>query len=177
MDLDTVRLFRPITKWNAVVHDARRIPELTRTAFRKALSGRNGPVHLDIPQDVLSMECEFADDEFLVKPANYRPMSTSRAAPEDLRAAAQMLREAQRPLIVAGGGGCRKWCRRQPAPSRPGASRASCADPNGLGSYSDRQRKFYWTRRDYRRGGDPRRLFAGRSRCRDRLPFFLLDVG
>jgi len=104
MDLDTVRLFRPITKWNAVVHDARRIPELTRTAFRKALSGRNGPVHLDIPQDVLSMECEFADDEFLVKPANYRPMSTSRAAPEDLRAAAQMLREAQRPLIVAGGG-------------------------------------------------------------------------
>ena len=43
MDLDTLALLRPVTKWNAVVHDPRRIPELARRAFREALSGRPGP--------------------------------------------------------------------------------------------------------------------------------------
>jgi thiamine pyrophosphate-dependent acetolactate synthase large subunit-like protein len=38
MDLDTVAVTKPITKWNAVVHDARRMPELVRRAFREALS-------------------------------------------------------------------------------------------------------------------------------------------
>ena len=35
MDLDTLALLRPITKWNAVVHDPRRMPELARRAFRE----------------------------------------------------------------------------------------------------------------------------------------------
>ena len=50
------------------VHDARRMPELARRAFREALRGRPGPVHLDIPQDVLAPSCEFADDEFDLPP-------------------------------------------------------------------------------------------------------------
>jgi acetolactate synthase-1/2/3 large subunit len=53
MDLDTRAVLAPLTKWNTVVHDPRRIPELARRAFREALGGRPGPVHLDIPQDVL----------------------------------------------------------------------------------------------------------------------------
>ena len=53
MDLDSRALFAPVTKWNAVVTDPARIPELMRTAFREALTGRPGPVHLDIPHDVL----------------------------------------------------------------------------------------------------------------------------
>src|SRR3954462_806028 len=60
MDLDTSAVLAPLTKWNAVVNDPRRIPELVRRAFREALGGRPGPVHLDIPQDVLSAACEFA---------------------------------------------------------------------------------------------------------------------
>ena len=66
------RVLRPLTKWNAVVHDPRRMPELARRAFREALSGRPGPVHLDVPQDVLAAECSFADDEFDLPPARYR---------------------------------------------------------------------------------------------------------
>src|SRR5262245_44361086 len=54
MDMDTHAVFAPLTKWSAVVTDGRRIPELLRSAFRAALSGRPGPVHLDIAQDVLS---------------------------------------------------------------------------------------------------------------------------
>ena len=64
-----VRCSHPITKWNATVHDPRRMPDLARRAFREALSGRPGPVHLDIPQDVLAQACDFADDEFDLAPA------------------------------------------------------------------------------------------------------------
>ena len=104
MDLDTRAVLAPITKWNAVVHDGRRIPELARRAFREALSGRPGPVHLDIPQDVLSGVCEFADDEFDLLPARYRPTLGPRPAASLVHDAATLLRSAKRPLLVAGGG-------------------------------------------------------------------------
>lgn len=104
MDLDAVHLFKPITKWNAVVHDPRRIPDLVRRAFREALGGRPGPVHLDIPQDVLSAPCEFADDEFDLAPAHYRSIAGPRPAAHLVQDAAGMLKRARRPLIVAGGG-------------------------------------------------------------------------
>jgi thiamine pyrophosphate-dependent acetolactate synthase large subunit-like protein len=104
MDMDTRAVLAPLTKWNAVVHDARRIPELVRRAFREALGGRPGPVHLDVPQDVLSQVCEFADDEFDLAPARYRAMLGPRPAAECVTQAAALLRAAKRPLIVAGGG-------------------------------------------------------------------------
>ncbi|MBS0451038.1 MAG: thiamine pyrophosphate-binding protein [Proteobacteria bacterium] len=104
MDLDTVAVTRPITKWNAVVHDARRLPELVRRAFREALSGRAGPVHLDIPQDVLSQPCEFEASEFEVPSSRYRTLGRVRPDCEGIRKAAELMREAKRPLIVAGGG-------------------------------------------------------------------------
>jgi thiamine pyrophosphate-dependent acetolactate synthase large subunit-like protein len=104
MDLDTVSLFKPLTKWNAVVHDPRRMPELVRRAFREALSGRPGPVHLDVPQDVLSAQCTFADDEFDVPPERYRAIARPRPNGDAITAAAELLRRARRPIIVAGGG-------------------------------------------------------------------------
>ncbi|MDM0111279.1 thiamine pyrophosphate-binding protein [Variovorax sp. J22R133] len=104
MDLDTQAVFAPITKWNAVVHDARRIPELARRAFREALSGRPGPVHLDIPQDVLSAATDYADDEFDLAPSRYRITTGPRPAADAVEAAVRLLREARRPLVVAGGG-------------------------------------------------------------------------
>ena len=104
MDLDTVAVTKPITKWNAVVHDARRMPELVRRAFREALSGRPGPVHLDIPQDVLATPVDFADDEFDIEPRRYRATAQPRPAQEAVEQAMAVLRAAKRPLIVAGGG-------------------------------------------------------------------------
>lgn len=104
MDLDLRAVLAPLTKWNAVVHDARRIPELVRTAFREALSGRPGPVHLDFPQDVLSAVCRFAADELDVAPSRYRAVSRPRPAAQDIADAAALLRAARRPLVVAGGG-------------------------------------------------------------------------
>jgi thiamine pyrophosphate-dependent acetolactate synthase large subunit-like protein len=104
MDLDTKAVFAPLVKWNATINDPRRIPELTRRAFREALGGRPGPVHLDIPQDVLSATAEFRDDEFATPPERYRLISGPRAAATLIDAAATCLKAAKRPLIVAGGG-------------------------------------------------------------------------
>ena len=104
MDLDTRAVLAPLTRWNAVVHDPRRIPELVRRAFREALGGRPGPVHLDIPQDVLAAACDFAPDEFDVQPQRYRVCVGSRPAAALVDAAAELLRRSKRPLIVAGGG-------------------------------------------------------------------------
>ncbi len=104
MDLDTLAVLAPLTKWNAVIHDGRRIPELVRRAFREALGGRRGPVHLDIPQDVLSGSCDYADDEFDLEPRRYRALVGPRPAAALVSEAVALLRAAKRPLIVAGGG-------------------------------------------------------------------------
>ncbi|MDE2372179.1 MAG: thiamine pyrophosphate-binding protein [Burkholderiales bacterium] len=104
MDMDLRALFATVTKWNAVVGDARRVPELARQAMREALSGRPGPVHLDLPHDVLAQTVDYADDEFDLAPAHYRATIGPRPAAAAVEAAAALLRGAERPLIVAGGG-------------------------------------------------------------------------
>jgi thiamine pyrophosphate-dependent acetolactate synthase large subunit-like protein len=103
MDLDTRGIFQPITKRSVTVHDARRIVELAREAFREASSGRPGPVHLDVPQDVLVQEFDLADD-VLDRELTPRQPVAPRASHADVTAAVALLRQARRPLIVAGGG-------------------------------------------------------------------------
>ena len=104
MELDNFALLRPVTKWNAVVHDGLRIPELVRWAFREALTGRRGPVHLDVPQDVLLQTFEFRDDDFDWQPEQYRVTMPVPPHPAQLAAAAALLAGAERPLLIAGGG-------------------------------------------------------------------------
>jgi thiamine pyrophosphate-dependent acetolactate synthase large subunit-like protein len=104
MDMDTRAVMAPLTKWNAVVHDGRRMPELARRAIREALGGRRGPVHLDIPQDVLGEVHSFAADEFDLPPGRYRHTEPPRPSRRAVAQAAELLRGARRPLIVGGGG-------------------------------------------------------------------------
>ena len=105
MDLDTRAVFAPLTKWNAVVHDPRRMPELARRAFREALSGRPGPVHLDVPQDVLSARRRVRRRRVRSRAVRATAPRSGRARrPQSVDAAVQLLRGAKRPLVVAGGG-------------------------------------------------------------------------
>jgi thiamine pyrophosphate-dependent acetolactate synthase large subunit-like protein len=104
MDLDTHALLKPLTKWSAVVHDGRRLPDLVRDAFRHALTGRKGPVHLDVPQEILGGRFEFDEAVFSLLPEQYRSVEGPRAPAGQIARAAELLAEAQRPLLVAGGG-------------------------------------------------------------------------
>ncbi len=103
--LEQIDLFAAITKWQARVTHWQRIPELVQRAFRVALSGRPRPVHLDLHVDVLVAT---GDESLLthrpLPPERYRPVRPPVADPELIEQAAQMLVEAERPLIHPGGG-------------------------------------------------------------------------
>ena len=80
-ELEQLSMMRPITKLAVKVPTTQRIPEYLEMAFRTATSGRPGPVHLDIPHDVLTAEWDFGDDEFSTAPERYRFTGTLRARP------------------------------------------------------------------------------------------------
>lgn len=101
--LDQYGLFKPITKWNAVVNTWERIVELTERAIRTALAERPAPVHLDIPSDILH---QTGDEEKLVfhTKEKYREVRRSGGNDELVEKAVEMLLHAEKPLIHAGGG-------------------------------------------------------------------------
>jgi acetolactate synthase-1/2/3 large subunit len=101
--LDQLKLFEGITKWNAFVHSWERIPEMVQWAFRTATTGRPGPVHLDIAVDVLY---ELGDEETvkLTPPARYRATSRPMGDAGAVEKAVELLAAAERPLIHPGGG-------------------------------------------------------------------------
>ena len=101
-EVDYQVFFGPSTKGFAKrverIDDARRIPEYVARAFATAMNGRPGPVVLVLPEDMLTQEVT-AEPLPRVEPAQ------AWVAPQDLDALRQMLMQAQRPLVVAGGGG------------------------------------------------------------------------
>ena len=82
-----------------------RIPEMLRRAFAVATSGRPGPVLIDVPEDVCHTSTIFSADDFAIEPATLAsPARRSRPAAADIERAAALLKKAQRPTILAGGG-------------------------------------------------------------------------
>lgn len=95
-----VGIFKEVTKWSVLVTRPESIPEVMRRAFRIMLTGRKGPVHIDIAQDVIRSEIEAE-----VRPSQkYRPMGVIRGDLELVRQAAQLLVKAASPSIMSGGG-------------------------------------------------------------------------
>lgn len=102
-ECDQLGLFSAITKWNAVVNSWDRIAELVRQAFRMALSGRPGPVHLDLPADILFQTREIEESAFL-EPYQYRAVEGPGGNPALVEKAVELLLSAENPVIHAGGG-------------------------------------------------------------------------
>lgn len=100
-DVDQLELLRPLTKWARQVYQVERIPEYVATAFRQALSGRPGPVFLEIPVDIMGESTELDSVRF---PSSYYCKARPCAADLEINAAAELLASAERPLILAGSG-------------------------------------------------------------------------
>lgn len=98
---DQVAAAVPVTKWAHRVVTTERIPDLVALAVRTALAGRPGPVFLEIPIDVLVTPVDAAS----IAPAG-SPLVSDHPAPSPtaVSAAVSLLRAAQRPAIVVGGG-------------------------------------------------------------------------
>ena len=100
-EIDQVSMAAPVTKGSWLIHDKTRIPEYVATAFRTAMSGRPGPVHLTLPIDL--QDAEISEDDLpQYLPQEYRPMGRPQGDPSLIEEAAGLLRGARRPVIIAG---------------------------------------------------------------------------
>ncbi len=97
--LDVVELFRPITKFSAMLSSVERSPDLVRSAIRAALSGRRGPAHLSLPADLLKRSLSHV----ALKPGQYRSRSVG-VDRDGVARAARLLADAKRPCVLAGHG-------------------------------------------------------------------------
>ena len=97
--VDIAAIAKPLTKLAVTVLEAAQVPGVFQQAFHLMRSGRPGPVLIDLPFDVQMTEIEFDPDTYTPLPV-YKP-AASRAQVEK---ALDMLGEAERPIIVAGGG-------------------------------------------------------------------------
>jgi acetolactate synthase-1/2/3 large subunit len=104
-EVDDVPAFEPVTKFNATVDDVSRFPDMVRQAFRVAVSGTPGPVHLQFRGNEGQIDAEEADMEPLVE-EQFARVPPFRPEPDakSVLALLKILQDAQRPVIVAGGG-------------------------------------------------------------------------
>src|ERR1700686_4673738 len=105
-EIDDLPAFETVTKWNATVDAVERIPDMLRQAFRAAVSGASGPVHLQFRGNEGQIDQEEADMEPFCEP-RFAQVPPFRPEPDvaSVRTALMLLQEAQKPVIVAGGGG------------------------------------------------------------------------
>lgn len=103
--LDQMRILEPLVKWQSHVPRAENLPDLLRNAMRQATSGRPGPVVLDIPDDVFTANCEALDLDAAgqIRDGSFPSRRTGPDADSVALASFQLV-EAERPVIIAGGG-------------------------------------------------------------------------
>lgn len=97
--LDIVAMFKPITKWNASIHDPAITADAVRKAFKLAAADKPGVTHLELPEDVAAAEVPVP-----AAPLARTAPSAPQVDPAALQRAAQVLSAARRPLILAGNG-------------------------------------------------------------------------
>ena len=99
-----LKIYSPITKWSVQIRRAEDIAPILDKAFKLASSGRPGPVHVEIPRDVLSSSVKSQDfpvvDSDIHQEIDEAPV----------KGIAQILRSSDRPLIAVGKGVLREFC-------------------------------------------------------------------
>ena len=120
--VDVVDMLRPVTKWNARIERPETVPEVIRKAFKVAVAEKPGPTHLELSETIAAAEL----------PSFHRPLGRSLPGPsapdgDAVRAAAALIAEARRPVVIAGNGvvrmrahdALRELCERSGIPATP----------------------------------------------------------
>jgi len=104
--MDVVSMFKPVTKWATTILNADTIPEIVRKAVRLARTEKPGAVHIELPEDVAKEE----SDSVPLEPRRFR-----RSVPDEkiVNQAFAMIKEAKRPIIIAGNGCIRRRASKQ----------------------------------------------------------------
>lgn len=100
--IDVVNMFRPIVKWNISIHDKEIVPEVVRKAFKLSQWEKPGVTHIELPEDVA--------EQTVIGEEPIEPRRVRRAAPDyqAIERALKLLKEAKKPIILAGNGAIRK---------------------------------------------------------------------
>ncbi len=104
--MDVVAMFEPVTKWAASVVNADTIPEIVRKAFKLATTEKPGACHIELAEDVAKLE---TDATPLPATRLRRPVPDDKIVDQ----AMALIREARRPIILAGNGCIRRRAARQ----------------------------------------------------------------
>lgn len=104
-EVDDMPAFEKVTKFSGVIDDADRFPDMVRHAFRVATTGAPGPVHLQVQGNEGQLDTHLTDVDPIAEPV-YSAVPPHRPEPadSDVQRILELLRDAQRPVIVAGGG-------------------------------------------------------------------------
>lgn len=97
-EVDITGITMPITKHNFIVKSVDELADTIRLAFQIAMSGRKGPVLVDVPKDITQ-----AFTEYTPAPAQ-KPFEAAPLSEDEISAAAELIANAKRPYIYAGGG-------------------------------------------------------------------------
>lgn len=102
-DCDQLAMFKPITKWSDRVHHVKRIPELIHLAVTHAMTGKPGPIYLDMPGDILYQEVDEKTIEYPA-PFDYAKRARPAANTADVKAIVELLAKAKQPVLITGSG-------------------------------------------------------------------------
>ena len=102
-NFDQTAVTAPMTKWSCHVPSADRIPEILRRALRVSFSGRPGVVHVDVPENIINQPTGLEADAVRA-PESYRRTTPLQPDPVLVERAAQLLVDAESPMIHVGSG-------------------------------------------------------------------------
>lgn len=96
-NLNVVKMFEPITKWSWSIRSAKNIPEIVRRSFKIALTEKPGATHIELPQNVAKQKTH-------IPPIEPQQIFRSKANVEQIKKAAKIILEAEKPILFVGNG-------------------------------------------------------------------------
>jgi acetolactate synthase-1/2/3 large subunit len=99
LGIDLVEMFRPVTKLSTMIVNGESTPRIVERALRTALTGRPGPVHLNLPGDIAKARLPHAPP-----PRSFRHLPATQPSDSELMRAVALLEQAESPAILAGNG-------------------------------------------------------------------------
>ncbi|MCZ6463888.1 MAG: thiamine pyrophosphate-binding protein, partial [Proteobacteria bacterium] len=153
-NMDVVGMFRPVTKWAWSLVNPDNIPEVVRKAFKLATTEKPGACHIELPEDIAKMDATTLP---------ILPERVRRPVPDDkiVNRAMDVIRAAQRPVILAGNGTIRRRASKQ---------LRKFVEATGIGVVSTFMAKGCVDR------NDPRSLFTIGLQAKDYVSFAIDDA-
>lgn len=103
-EVDIISVVKPLTKYARQIRDVKEVGRILDEAVHAALSGRPGPVWIDVPMDIQGAEIRESDIEGLDEGTIKSMLRKKVASDEEIKQVISLLGEAKRPLVIAGNG-------------------------------------------------------------------------